>query len=278
MAGRNTWPFFLFQLNLPEVGSESEPKKLYGSSQVIGVLLSCICRTASSCCSSASLASSSVIFELACANFSSAFQRRSCSTEALFSAILTSSVRLSWWLLYHLTFLSDTEDASSSIWWTMFGHAIQKAFSTSVDGISTIKAFEASTTCKAYVSHISHPSWCVVVMNWSIPWMSQVLDFSLALNIFTATCSGTLVSLVSISGFIFLATELLVGFFRVHLGVLWWWFVKTPDDYYLITSCWISPVVWHMLSQHISGHVTVCDPSFIGLFAPWQVSGCFGTS
>ena len=60
------------------------------------------------------------------------------------------------------------------------------------------------------------------------------------------------------------------GFFRVHLGVLLWWFMKTPDDYYLITSCWISSVVWHMLSQHISGHVTVCDPSIIDLFAPWQ--------
>ena len=26
-------------------------------------------------------------------------------------------------------------------------------------------------------------------------------------------------------------------FFKVHLGVLWLWFVKTPDDYYLITLC-----------------------------------------
>ena len=68
------------------------------------------------------------------------------------------------------------------------------------------------------------------------------------------------------------------GFFRVHLGVLWWWFVKTPDDYYLITLCWISSVVWHMLSQHISGRVTVCDPSIMDLFAPRQVLGCFGTS
>ena len=67
------------------------------------------------------------------------------------------------------------------------------------------------------------------------------------------------------------------GFFRVYLGVLLWWFVKTPNDYYLITSCWISSVVWHMLSQHISGCVTVCDPSIIDLFTPRQVSGCFGT-
>ena len=76
----------------------------------------------------------------------------------------------------------------------------------------------------------------------------------------------------------FKAKELLVGFFWVHLSVLWWWFVKTPDGFYLITLCWISSVVWHMLSQHISGHVTVCDPSAIDLFMPWQVSGCFGTS
>ena len=115
MAGGNTWPFFLFQLNWPEVGSESEPKKLYGSPRVIGLLLSCICRTVSSCCSSASLASSSMIFELACANFLSAFWRWSHSVEALFSAILTSSVRLSWQLLYHSTFLSDSEEASSSM-------------------------------------------------------------------------------------------------------------------------------------------------------------------
>ena len=124
MASGNAWPLFLFWLDQPEVGSESEPKKSYGLPQAIGVLLSCICRTASSCYSSESLASSSVIFELACTNFLSTFRQRSCSTEALFSAILTSLVRLSWWLLYHLTFLSDTEDASSSIWQMMFSHAI----------------------------------------------------------------------------------------------------------------------------------------------------------
>ena len=32
-------------------------------------------------------------------------------------------------------------------------------------------------------SHISHPSRCVIMMNWGIPWMSQVLDFSPALKI-----------------------------------------------------------------------------------------------
>ena len=65
--------FFLFQLDQPEVGSESEPKKSYRSSRAIGFLLSCICRAVSSCWSSASLAVSSVILELACTNFSSAF-------------------------------------------------------------------------------------------------------------------------------------------------------------------------------------------------------------
>ena len=69
MASGNAWPFFLFQLDQPEVGSESEPKKLYGLSQAIGILSSCVCRTVSSCWSSASLASSSVILELACTNF-----------------------------------------------------------------------------------------------------------------------------------------------------------------------------------------------------------------
>ena len=117
MASGNAWPFFHFQLNQPEVGSESEPEKSYGSSWAIGVLLSCICRAVSSCWSSASLASSSVIFELACANFSSAFWQQSHSVEALFSAILMSSVRLSWRSLYHLTFLSDSEDASSLSAW-----------------------------------------------------------------------------------------------------------------------------------------------------------------
>ena len=29
MAGGNAWPFFLFRLNRPEVGSESEPKNPY---------------------------------------------------------------------------------------------------------------------------------------------------------------------------------------------------------------------------------------------------------
>ena len=169
MAGGKAWPFFCFKLDLPEVGSESEWKKLYWSSWMIGVLLSWICRTASSCWSSASLALSSVILELACANFSSAFRWRSLSVEALFSAILTLSVRLLWRLLYHSTFLSDLENALSSIWQTMFGHAFQKAFSTSLDGISTVSTFDTSTTCKAYASHMSHPSWCVVVIKWGIP-------------------------------------------------------------------------------------------------------------
>ena len=207
MASRNAWPFFLFWLDWPEVGSESEYKKSYGSPHMIGVLLSCICRTVSSCWSSASLASSSVILELACTNCLSAFRWWSHSTEALFSAILTSLVRLSWWSLYHLTFLSNSEDASSSMWRTMFGHAIQKAFSTSLDGISTIGAFNTSTMCKVYASHMSHPSRCVVVINWGIPWMSQVLDLSPASKIFTAPCSSTLVSLVSISGSIFLSNN-----------------------------------------------------------------------
>ena len=149
------------------------------------------------------LGSSSMICELACANFLSAFWRWSLSVETLFSAILTSSVRLSWRLLYHSTFLSDSEDALSSMWWTMFSHAIWKAFSTSLDSISTVGAYDASTTCKAYASHVSHPSQCVVVMKWGIPWMSHVLDFSPTSNISATPCSGTLISLVSISGSIF---------------------------------------------------------------------------
>ena len=201
MASGNTWPFFLFWLDQPEVGSESEPEKSYGSPQTIGILLSCVCRTAGSCCSSAM--SSSVTLELACTNFSFAFRQWSHSVEAWFSAILMSLVRLSWRLLYHSTFLSDSEDASSSMWRTMFGHAIRKAFLTSLGGISTVNAFDASTMCKVYASHMSHPSWCVVVINWGIPWMSQVLDLSPASNIFAAPCSGTLILLVSISGSIF---------------------------------------------------------------------------
>ena len=170
MAGRNAWPFFLFWLDQPEVGSESEPEKSYRWPQTNGILLSCICRIVSSSWSSASLASSSAILELAGANFSSAFWGWSRSAEAVFSTILTLSVKLSWQLLYHLTFLSNSEDASSFIWWTMFGHAIQKAFSTSLDSISTVDAFNTSMTCKAYALHMSHPSWCVVVINWGIPW------------------------------------------------------------------------------------------------------------
>ena len=278
MDGGKAWPFFHFQLDLPEVGSESEPEKLYGSSWLIGVLLSCVCRTVSSCWSPTSLASSSVILELACANFLSAFQQWSLSAEALFSTILTLSVRLLWQSLYHSTFLSNSEDASSSIWQTMFSHAFWKAFLTSLDGISTVGAFDASTMCKAYASHMSHPSQCVMVIKWGIPWMSQVLDFSPALNSFATPCSSTLISLVSISESIFKQQLVACWFFIVHLGVLWSWFVKTPDDYYLITSCWISSVVWHMLSQHISGYVTMCDPSIHGLFVSWQVSECFGTS
>ena len=230
MASGNAWPFFHFWLNLPEVGSESEPKKSYGSSQVIGVLLSCICRTVSSCWSSVSLASSSVILELACANFSSAFQQQSHSVEALFSAILMLLVRLLWWSLYHSTLLSDSEDASSSTWWMMFSNAFQKAFSTSLGSISTIGAFDTSMMHKAYALHISHPLQCVVVIKWGILWMSQVLDFSPASKIFAAPCSGTLISLVSISGSIFKQQLVAYWFFKVYLGILWLWFMKTPDD------------------------------------------------
>ena len=203
MDGGKAWPFFCFQLNQPEVGSESEPKNLYRSPQLIGVLLSCFCRTLSSLWRSTSLASSSVIFELACANFLSAFWWWSHLAEAFSFANLMSSLRLLWQLLYHSTFLSDSEDASSSIWQTMFGHAIQKAFLTSLDGISTVSALDASMTCKAYTSHISHPSRCIVVIKWGIPWMSHILDFSPALNIFTTPFSGTHVLLVSISRSIF---------------------------------------------------------------------------
>ena len=99
----------------------------------------------------------------------------------------------------------------------MFGHAIRKAFLTSLDGISTIDDSDALTTCNVYTLHVSHPSQCVVVINWGIPWMSQVLDFSPASNIFAAPCSGTLISLVSISGFIFKATI-----------VACWLFYSTP--------------------------------------------------
>ena len=95
----------------------------------------------------------------------------------------------------------------------MFSHAIQKAFSTSLDGISTVDASEAFTMCNAYASHVSHPSQCVVVMNWDIPWMSQVLDFSPASKILAAPCSGTLICLYPFLDSFFKATELLVGFF-----------------------------------------------------------------
>ena len=73
MDGGNTSLFFLFQLDLPEVGSDSESEKSYGSPQLIGVLLSCFCRIMSSFWRLMSLASSASIFELACANLSSAF-------------------------------------------------------------------------------------------------------------------------------------------------------------------------------------------------------------
>ena len=243
MASGNAWPFFLFRLKQPEVGSESEPENPYGLSQTISILLSCIHRAVSSCWSSVSLVSSSVIFELACANFSSAFWWWSHSAEALFSAILMSSVKLSWRSLYHSTFLSHSEDASSSRWWTMFGHAIWKAFSTSLDGISTVDNSYALTTCTAYALHISHPSWCVVMINWGIPWMSQVLDLSLTSKIFIAPCSGTLVSLVSISGFIFKATI-----------VACWLFCSTPR----CTEMVVRENPWWLLSNHLVLNLFSC--------------------
>ena len=192
MAGGNTWFFFLFWLDRPEVGFESEPEKSYRSSWMIGVLLSCICRTVSSCWSSVSLVSSSVILELASLTFRPAFGddfalRRPCSppfwhcrSDCHGSCYITQLSYSTQRMLHPL------------IWWTMFGHAIWKTFLTSLGGISTISAFAASMTCKVYASHISHPSWCVVVMNWGIPWMSQVLDSSPASNIFAAPCFASI--------------------------------------------------------------------------------------
>ena len=118
------WPFFLFWLDLPDVASDSESEGSNRSPQSISILLSCKSRTASSIWRLASLASSSVIVELACTNFSSAFQQQSHLAEAFSSANLTLSVRLSWQLLYHSTFLLDSEDALSSIWQTTFSHAV----------------------------------------------------------------------------------------------------------------------------------------------------------
>ena len=98
---------------------------------------------------------------------------------------MTSSVRLSWQSLYHLTFLSNSEDASSSIWWTMFGHVFQKAFSTSLGSISTVSTFDASTTCKAYALHILLGHICLYAyMNkvnpnifWYFLWFYSCITF-----------------------------------------------------------------------------------------------------
>ena len=57
----------------------------------------------------------------------------------------------------------------------MFSHAIWKAFSTSLDGISTIGALDASTMCEAYASHLSHPLQCIVVINWGNCKISYIL-------------------------------------------------------------------------------------------------------
>ena len=64
--GGKAWPFFIFWLDLPDVASDSESERSNRSPWSIGVLLSCFCRTASSLWRLTSLASSSVIFELAC--------------------------------------------------------------------------------------------------------------------------------------------------------------------------------------------------------------------
>ena len=69
MEGGNASLFFLCWLDLLEVVSDSESEKLNGLPQSISVHLSCFCRTVSSFWKLMSLASSSAIFVLACANF-----------------------------------------------------------------------------------------------------------------------------------------------------------------------------------------------------------------
>ena len=106
---------------------------------------------------------------------------------------------------------------------------------------------EAFMMCEAYTSHVSHPSQCVIVINWGIPWMSQVWTLVQLRRFWPLLVVAHSFHLYLFLDSFFTATELLVGFFRVHLGVLWWWFVKSPDDYYLITLCllkpWLSPTI-----------------------------------
>ena len=123
--------------------------------------------------------------------------------EAFSSTNLALSIRLSGGHYTIPLFLSDSEDASSSIWHTMFGYVVWKAFLIFLGGISTISTLDTSTMCKVYALHVSHPSQCIMVTKWGIPWMSQVLDCSPASKIFTAPFSSTCVSLISIAGSIF---------------------------------------------------------------------------
>ena len=99
MAGGKAWPFFLFQLDLPDMASDSESEKSNELPWSIGVLLSCFHRTVSSFWRPMSLALSSVIFKLACVNFLSAFRWWSHLAEA-FSPL---PVKLSWRSCYKLS-------------------------------------------------------------------------------------------------------------------------------------------------------------------------------
>ena len=160
----------------------------------------------------------------------------------------------------------------------MFGHAIWKAFSTSLDSISTVNDSDALMMCTAYVLHVLHPSRCVVVMNWGIPWMSQVLDLSQASNISSAPCSGTLISLVSISGFIFKATLVACWLF---CSTPWCTEVVVRENPRLLLSNHLVLNLFSCVTYAVTAYIrachSVCDPSVIDLFAPQQVLGCFGT-
>ena len=127
-----------------------------------------------------------------------------------------------------------------------------------------------------FAKHMLH-TYCIPhdVLWWQNGASPGCPRFWTGVQLWRFSFTSTHVSLISITGSIF--KQWLVAFliFMAHVHVLWSWFVKTPDDYCLITLCQISSVLWHMLSQHISRCVMVCDLSLHYLFVSQQVWGCF---
>ena len=98
-----------------------------------------------------------------------------------------------------------------------------------------------------------------------IPWMSHVLDWSPASNIFAAPLSGTLVSLISITGSIF--KQQLVAFFVFYNTLLCVVVVVCENPWWLLSN-YLMLNLFSFVKYTVTAYIWTCHgmwPIFITL-------------